>query len=249
MKKENSSIERGRTLRITATLCGLVLILALSVLLAFLVDRRNTPADTPVHQTETQAQSAAPIPDTFTLGQGLVLTDVTVAAGIYPEDGGNDFLPEMLCITVRNESKRTLQISRVELTVNGEPYLFEFTSLPPGGTLLAYEMNRKHPPQSITTLDAECQFSVFYEEEPDTDSARLSITPVDGGLKVRNQTDEDIEEPFYVYYKSVQNGVYVGGITYRVRVEGLPAGEEASVYAAHATANYTSVIGVTYGNE
>jgi hypothetical protein len=51
-----------------------------------------------------------------------------------------------------------------------------------------------------------------------------------------------------LHYKNAQGDIYVGGITYRVRLAGLKAGEEATVYADHASEKYTQVMFVEYGN-
>jgi hypothetical protein len=50
-----------------------------------------------------------------------------------------------------------------------------------------------------------------------------------------------------VYYKGRYDGVYVGGITYRVSIKGLRAGDEVTAYAAHALESYSEVVFVEYG--
>jgi hypothetical protein len=90
-------------------------------------------------------------------------------------------------------------------------------------------------------------FAQFFETEPSIPRDELEISVTHKGIRVRNLTNEDIDRDILLYYKSVQNGVYVGGITYRVRLSGLKAGDEATVYADHATEKYTQVMFVEYG--
>lgn len=208
----------------------------------------ETEAETgtpPAHSTapdETQ-----PTEGLIDLGNGLVLTNVVSAAGPYPEDGSDDVLPNVLCIRVRNDNRCALRVARVEVILNGIAYRFEMTNLPAGESLYAYEMDRKTAPAVMGTPEAECLFSLFWEEEPSTDADRLAMTVSDRGITVRNISDEDMEADVHLYYKTLQNGIYVGGITYRVTVKGgLKAGDEVTVYAAHATAEHTEIMFVEY---
>jgi hypothetical protein len=133
------------------------------------------------------------------------------------------------------------------LTVNGEEYLFQLSTLPGGASVRAYEINRKAAPTDIQSFQSECVFAQFFETEPSIPEGELEISVTHKGIRVKNLTDRDINRDIFLYYKSIQNDTYVGGITYRVKLSGLKAGDEATVYADHATETYTQVMFVEYG--
>ena len=55
-------------------------------------------------------------------------------------------------------------------------------------------------------------------------------------------------KPILVYYKNYIGGIYYGGITYRLRVEGgLKAGEIRQGSAAHFNTNNSTVVFATCG--
>ena len=75
-------------------LCGLALLLW--------VEQKPSEPD---RGSVTEAPSSAPvIPNVIDLGQGLSVTEMISAAGVFPEDGQNTVLPDMFCITVKNSS-------------------------------------------------------------------------------------------------------------------------------------------------
>lgn len=230
-----------------AVTVGLILFAVITVIALATDPGRASSSDTTADSGNGQGGTASPIPSEVDLGNGLRLVRMSSVAGVFPEDGKDDFLPEIFCATIQNTTDRTLSIGRVELTINRESYIFEITSIPPGASVHAYEMRRKPAPATVTEFRGECLFAAYREEEPTADPARLEIKVEDGGIRVKNLTEESIEGPVYVYYKSVQNDIFVGGITYRVKLTGLSAGDEVLLRAGHATAEYTRIMYVEYG--
>ena len=75
----------------------------------------------------------------------------------------------------------------------------------------------------------------------------LQLDATDLTIKVTNVSGEDITGDIYVYYKTVANDMYMGGITYRAKIEGgLAAGASAECYAGHYTQKYSEILFVTY---
>lgn len=239
---------KSKRIWITVTV-GLILIAVITVIvLAVGFGGDSSFSDTTAESENQQNETTSAIPSEVDLGNGLRLVRLSSVAGVFPEDGKDEFLPEIFCATIQNTTDRTLSIGRVELTVNLESYIFEITSIPPGASVHAYEMRRKTPPATVVDLRGECLFAAYREEEPDLDPDRLEIKMENSGIRVKNLTGEDIEGPVYIYYKSVQNEIYIGGITYRVKLTGLKAGDEITLHAGHATAEHTEIMYVEYGD-
>lgn len=234
---------------LVATVAVLLIAAAVTVAVAVVL-REAPPAETEIPATASPVPETDPaMGDLADLGNGLVLSSLSSVAAQFPEDGSDELLLDLLCAEVRNDSAAMLQISHVSVTVNGIEYLFELTNLPAGATMRVYEKNRATAPAVMDSMEAECRFASFYETAPSPDMEGLSVAPAERGIAVGNLTDTSLEQTVYVYYKTVVDGVYVGGITYRVRVDGLAAGETVTVYAPHATAEHTEIMFVEYGNE
>lgn len=73
-----------------------------------------------------------------------------------------------------------------------------------------------------------------YVDTPSLEEERFDLDTTQAGkLTLKNRTDEAYGK-VYVYYKYVQvGGIYLGGITYRVPFENLPAGGTAESPAGH----------------
>ena len=248
----------------------IVLVLLLVRMLCFEAYLRRThspqqPQHTdPVEETvsateETAAETVAEtVPQTdppaakgtvpMELGGGIVLTGLAEATGNFPEDGSDEFLMSMLSATFRNDSEATLQYGKVNLTVNGIVYSFEFSTVPPGQTVRAFDLNKKEVPASIGTIEAMVEYMVFFPEEPQRYEEKLQIEVDNGAIRVKNISGEDIPGEISLFYKNKYSGTYMGGITYRLRISGLKAGEEVSGYASHAQKNATEIMFVIYDN-
>lgn len=220
----------------------------MAVMIAVSLYRQNTPSREESATVPETEQETVKLADEYELGYGLRLTGMVAASGNFPEDGSDDFLPNMFCITVQNTNTKMLQTARIRLTVNGQAYTFEMNSIPAGGTVRLYEKDRASAPVSFHSFDAECDYAIFFENTPTLGEDQLQLTVQEQGITVKNIGDENIEKEIIIYYKSVRNGVYVGGITYRVRLASLKAGDEATVYATHAHEGYSEVMFVEYGS-
>ena len=63
---------------------------------------------------------------------------------------------------------------------------------------------------------------------------KLEVQILNGAINVTNISDEDITGRLAICYKNVAAGVYYGGITYRIVLEGgLKAGEIRQMTASH----------------
>ena len=73
----------------------------------------------------------------------------------------------------------------------------------------------------------------------------LGIETQDTAITVTNNSGSDMGQ-IYVYYKIAYGDLYLGGITYRVGVSGLKAGESTTCYAGHFSTDYSKLMFATY---
>lgn len=182
------------------------------------------------------------------IGQGLKITDLSVVTGNFPEDGSGEFLKEVLSAEFVNEGDKTLQYAKVNVTIDEEVYTFELSTLPGGERLRAFEVNKKSVPENSQNITAEAENIALFSEEPSCYEDKLEIIPGKKQIMVKNISNEDIKNEISVFFKNETAGIYMGGITYRVRIDGLKAGETISGYSSHADEEGTKIMFVTFGN-
>jgi len=108
--------------------------------------------------------------------------------------------------------------------------------LPAGGTAILIEQNRMKYDQNMDyyAAKAECVNVAGFDKELTRCEDRLEIQLLDGGMNIRNISKENITGDVVVCYKNVANGVYHGGIAYRIRLEGgLKVGELRQLMTNH----------------
>ena len=219
--------------------------MAVMLLLTAALTGCSAPKQSGGTSSSASAQSVAMEP--IDLGKGLTLTGLSAASGTFPEDGSDTPTDNMLCAVFTNSGTSTLQYAKVGVILNGVPYSFELTTIPPGKSVYAFDMDMQPAPESISSVSAAAEYLVPFQEEPTLDPQRLRITVADGSIAVKNISGEKIDKDVFVYYKRVVDGTYLGGITYRARIGTLDIGQETVGFSSHAGKD-AEMMFVTYGN-
>lgn len=242
-------MKKNKTNEKKAALWVLAVILALAAIMVAVFALLMGEA-APVEHPKTTLSTAAPVKtfDPIDLGDGLKLTGLAAATGNFPEDGSDAFVENMLSATFVNEGEKTLQYAKIHVTVDGQVYTFEFSTLPQGKQVRAFDMGMQTAPESVEEMSAAAEYLVFFPEEPSTCADQLEVTMHDGYLTVKNISGQDIAGEISIFYKNVTGGIYMGGITYRVRINGLRAGETVNGYSSHASGTQSELMFVTYAS-
>ena len=223
--------------------CLLAALLLVSTLLGCSTRQFETASSDPGDSSSPNGSVMTPIE----LGSGLVLTGLSAASGTFPEDGSDTPISNVLCATFSNNGSAPLQYAAANVLLNGTDYSFQISTIPAGGTVHAFDLDMQEAPDSIDEVTATAEHIVFFPEELSVDAQRLKISFADGTIEVKNISGEAIDQEISIYYKTVVNGVYLGGITYRARVGALAAGQEVIGHSSHARGD-SELMFVTYGS-
>ena len=180
------------------------------------------------------------------LGSGLSLMSASRFAGAFVEDGTDDIVSDVLAITVRNDGDKTVQYAHIILTQGETVYEFDVTTLPVGASAQLLELSRQPMPDSTDDMTAEVSAYASFDTEPTMCEDVFSIETQETAITITNTSGSDISGQIYVYYKIAYDDLYMGGITYRVGVAGLKAGESTTCYAGHFSTDYSKLMFVTY---
>ncbi len=200
-------------------------------------------SDTPSEPQGSETEPASTPKGTVLSDPSLTAEVIAKYAGSFVEDGTNTATADVTAMVITNNSEQMLQIGVVEFQVNGsETAEFTVTNLPAGASALVMENSRR-------TFHSGDDFSYgkvasSYIDMPSLESDKFDILEGDGKLTLVNKTGESYGK-VYVYYKYVQlGGAYLGGITYRVPFENVPANGQVESLAGHFRPDGSKIVGV-----
>lgn len=223
-------------------LIGFVIILIMSSITLYLCGMKIDKSENEVVKEQVLLPEIE-----INLGYGIKLVDVSSVSGKFCEDGSDEIIDDMLAATFINTSDKTLQYGSINIKIGDKDYLFTISTLPPNEAMQAFEINRGTAPEDVTEVNAVANNLAFFQEEPESYEDSIKISTKEGLIILENISDEDINKEISVFYKNCDGDKYIGGITYRLRVAGLKAGEKVNMAASHATKE-TRIMFVSYGN-
>lgn len=204
------------------------------------------PETTPAADGSGDAQnSAAPVNSGNTAEYGLEIKGINKYAGLFVEDGTDETVSDVCAVTVRNNAEKTVQYAHLTLTIGEGTYEFDVTTLPPNAEVQLLELSRQPMPESTDGYTALVTMYAAFDAEPGMNADALEITTQDTAITIKNITDADMGQ-IYVYYKAAYGDLYLGGITYRVGVGSLAAGQSTTCYAGHYSTEYSKLMFATY---
>lgn len=208
--------------------------------------------EAPVEQPEPEeTEPEAPVEEEtwlFAVDNNLVIEEIGSYTGAYVEDGTDEPVENVMYILVKNRGAQALQYAKLTVTGDAGDAQFEMTTLLPGETMLVLEANRKTYTAGDGYASVRSENLAYFQTEPQTYADQLWIQPLEGGLNVKNISDEAIDGDIMIYFKNYEDGMYVGGITYTGTVKnGLEAGEIRQLMSTHFTESKTAVVFVNIG--
>ena len=230
--KQQKQLMRIRIFAIT----GIVIVIAfVGLMLKSIHDKEENNDNHQVEIIEDQVQV-----------DGIELRSLGLYSGNFVEDGSDAAVEKVGSVTIENTSHRWLEYAEILVTTSKETYHFTISAIPPQSKVIALEKDRKKLDLS-KGYEVEIKNTLFYKETPTLKEKMFEIEARDGQIIVTNISEKDCSGTIYVYYKTKVNGVYVGGITYRVKIDGgLDAGVSGQIYAGHYGEETSEILYITY---
>ncbi len=168
--------------------------------------------------------------------------------GMYMEDGTDEIVTGVLMLKLANNSKDTVEYAKIAMNIDGKTAEFTVTTLKPGDAVILLEKNRMTYDNAVDYTKAEfvCENLALFQSPLSLHQDKFTFQILNGALNVTNISGEDIPGRITVYYKNKSNGLYYGGITYRISLEeGLKTGEIRQIMASHFAETGTEIVFVT----
>ena len=182
-------------------------------------------------------------------GYDLVIEKMAPYTGMYVEDGTNANVQDVAMLLVSNEGDYPVEYTQISVSFGEENLLFDISALPEGEKLVVQEKTGKSiPAGKITAAKA----MVVRRAEMAMSESQVKVTDNgDNTLTIENLTGEAIPtvRVFYKYYAR-EEGVFIGGIAFTVRIKDLAAGASVTVQPSHYNSQTSRVVMVmTYDSE
>lgn len=202
---------------------------------------RQAPSEAP---SEAQTVNYEGSESLYDLGNGILLLDFYSYSGKFVEDGTDEQVSNIAAIRIGNASEKDIQYGEITVRAGGKDYLFNVSTLLSSTEMIALECNRAaFGGGDITacgmSLDAE------FTEKPDVKSDTLYVQLMNGIVNIKNISGSDINSTVRIYIKNIENDVYFGGITYRLSLDSIAAGEIKQLSASHVSGENSKVVFVT----
>ena len=220
-----------------------------AAILATLPDDMPTKVEIPVKQ-DADNDGMMRIPFPYRIREyDLVIEKLAPYSGMFLEDGTNREVENVAMLLVYNDAVLPITYTKITIVYGQETLEFDVSALPAGEALVVQEKNGKAIPagdmvSAEATVVRQVDMQMSEEQVKVTDNG-------DNTLTIENLTEQNIPTVriFYKYYME-QEGLFIGGIAFTVRITDLQAGAKVTVQPSHYTSQSCRVVMVlTYDTE
>lgn len=179
----------------------------------------------------------------------LVIEKMAPYSGLFVENGANQTRNDVAMLLVHNDSKLPVEFAQIRIQYAQEELLFDLSALPAGEKLVVQEKNGKAIPNENAS-----SATAMVVQRPDMQMSENQVQVTDNGdntLTVRNLTGQTIPTVRVFYkYRMSEEDIFVGGISFTVRITNLGAGASVTIQPSHYTSQTSRVVMVlTYDSE
>lgn len=181
----------------------------------------------------------------YEIFKGIYITQIDSYSGEFVEDGTDDYVKNVMCVTIVNTNQESYQLLDFSVSLEQGTYNFSAKSLFAHSQVTLLEKNRNTCPLDKKVVSGETLNIISFDEAPTVHLDELEITFSDNIINVKNLTDKTIKD-VYVYYKGVRNDIFFGGITYRVGFGEIEPGKIAQTVANKFSPDSMQIVFATF---
>ena len=170
----------------------------------------------------------------------LVIEKIAPYTGLFVEDGSNAQRTNIAMLLIHNDSDKALEYAQISIKFADDTLEFQLSALPAGERIVVQEHAGKEipagAPQEAVVLAVQQAEMAMASEISVKDNG-------DNSLTVKNLTDKEIPSVrvFYKYYME-EEGLYVGGIAFTVKITRLAANGSITIRPSHYTSQTSRVV-------
>lgn len=232
----------------------LIMTAVLILVVVFLLGKKEETTENEIETTQNEkvtletdsisAKSDSLEKMNISLGSNVFVTGVHPYIGSYVEDGSDEFVENIMMISMENKGDKNIQLATVTLN---DTYIFELTTLLPGKKMLVLEKNKAEYDENFVVESAEISNVAFFDEQPSAHEDILEIMGEDNMIAVKNISGENFVGG-KVFYKNVLGDYYLGGITYSGSIPTLENEKTVKLSTKHYLKDSSEIVFITYAN-
>lgn len=181
-------------------------------------------------QKETEP-TQAPSEDSISQVRDLMCLEISRFTGGFVEDGTYERVTDVAAILVANDTDQFLELATVTYRVGNRKATFRITGLPAGGMVWVLEQNRLTlAPEDQLVLE-DCQAS--YNPKAITSTSDLQVIRDGNSYTVKNVSGKTLKNVCIYYKNTMDNGYFMGGITFMMTFGDMAPGEQIKRASAH----------------
>lgn len=175
----------------------------------------------------------APPENGLLVSEGVYLLAVGGYTGTFTEDGSDRQVENAVQIALKNISEKDIRLLYfTALDSQGRTLTFEVTTMPSGAKLACCEKDGVAYSEGLTLSDFTVTQVAYFEEPLTLYPETLQLMCADNTIEVKNISDTDYPGG-RLHYKTVQDDIYVAGITYMLTIPAIAAGESVTLSSQH----------------
>ncbi len=179
-------------------------------------------------------------------GDGIELKSISSYDGPFLEDGSDESVSGVMQATVSNNGENDIEFAYLRVTdKEGNVYSFKITCLLRGETMTVLEENRTEYKSDMGFETAKLENVAEFVSVPDLHSDIFALL-INGNTVTVINDDVVAHSNICICYKNYNGEIISGGITYRISIPYLEAGESAEVSTAHFDDSTSRCIFITY---
>lgn len=179
-------------------------------------------------------------------GDGIELKSISSYSGPYFEDGSDESVSGIMQATVSNNSGIDIEFAYLRVSDDeGNEYTFKISCLLQGETMTVLEENRAEYNSDMSIASAASESVAAFDPAPNMHSDIFTLMINGKSVTVIND-DDAAHSNICVCYKNYDGEIASGGISYRISIPYLEAGESAEISTAHFDESTSDFIFITY---
>ena len=175
--------------------------------------------------TDPQATTSPPVTG------NLICVEISRFSGSYVEDGKDQQVRDVAAILVGNNTGKFVDLAIVSYRVGNRTLEFRVTGLPAGRKVWVLESKGQVLKDGDELELLDCQES--YNANPITSTDDLTVVRQGKTLQVTNSSGKKLSNVVVYYKNTLEDGTFLGGITYVMNFGEMESGATASRSADH----------------
>lgn len=201
------------------------------------------PNDFPIDENNSEIQDEEMM-DSFdseskTENSSIVIKSIQGYTGTFIETNQDIACENVATALIENRSEKMISYAIVSVSAGEDEWKFEISTIPANSSVIVQEKEMKKYQDVQYRIDS---IEIAYEENASLMEDEIEIKAEGGNELTITNLSKDKIPGLRLFYKMKDDDIYIGGLTYVVKVSNLDPGQTVSVFPNHYTSSNAEVL-------